>query len=374
MKIAYVINSLGLGGAERQLVHICRYLGSVGVTQLVLQLAPPSDWADELRSLGVESIPLSMNAKLARLSPLQRAAMRNAEAFAPNLVVTMLPKSDVVGRFVAMKLGVPSVSIWQDTAYEAHRFDRRLKVKIALTLLRLLERRRLSSRASFIAVSETVRDSYCQALGIEPSSCRVIPNAVDVASFTTQRLENRGRVLLHIGRHVVQKGLDVLLNAVAKLPASSELSFVLVGSGPLTAQLRRLGDRLGVSKRIIWHGPAKDIRPFLSTADGLVFPSRHEGLPLSVLEALAASLPIIASDIRSIREIDPRGDSIFFSRPEDADDLARTMTAFASDAGGRARSSAAAKAIADRFDTATIGQAFHEAFIEFEKRHRPEER
>ncbi len=106
-------------------------------------------------------------------------------------------------------------------------------------------------------------------------------------------------VVVAVGRFDAQKGHDVLLHALASLP---DVEAVLVGSGADRGDLEALAQRLGVADRVRFAGWVEDPRPFLDACHVFVQPSRSEGFPLSVVEAMFAGRPVIATDVGSVNE------------------------------------------------------------------------
>jgi len=102
------------------------------------------------------------------------------------------------------------------------------------------------------------------------------------------------RTILAAGRFVPQKRMDLLLRAVAAM--RGEPRVVILGDGPDRPALERLARELGLADRVEMPGFVRDIRPWLARADLFALPSRYEGLPAVVLEAMAADLPVVATD------------------------------------------------------------------------------
>ncbi len=106
-----------------------------------------------------------------------------------------------------------------------------------------------------------------------------------------------------VGRLDAQKGAAWLLETMpavfARLP---EHDLLLVGEGPLRDELERLAARLGIAPKVHFAGQRSDVPDLLTAADLLVLPSRWEGMPNVVLEAMAAGLPIVATDVEGVRE------------------------------------------------------------------------
>jgi len=138
----------------------------------------------------------------------------------------------------------------------------------------------------------------------------VIPNGVRVEEYQTQEPAGLRR-RLGIGRDVPligfvgdlarQKGVDVLLRALPSLPG--EWRLVLVGDGGERRNLQRLAGELGIERRTLFAGHRDDVPRVLSELDAVVLPSRFEGMPNALLEAMAAGKAVVASDVDGIREV-----------------------------------------------------------------------
>ena len=159
----------------------------------------------------------------------------------------------------------------------------------------------------------------------------VIPNGVDAQTFhpTSAPAEAPRPVqLLFVGRVVFQKGLDVLLRALAMLPSSHDFRLEIIGDGdqrePLAAEIRRLG----LEQKITFAGwcDRAAIAERYQQADVFVFPSRDEGMPNVVLEAMASGLPIVATAIAGNEDLVREGENGCLVPTEDAAALAAALT------------------------------------------------
>lgn len=159
-----------------------------------------------------------------------------------------------------------------------------------------------------------------------------------------------GPVILHIGRHQKVKGIDVLLEAMALLPAGVRL--VQIGDGEERQALIELADKLGVAdrvefRRLPWDQRAGDV---IAGYDLFVLPSRDEGLPVTVMEAMLAGVGIVATDVGSIREELADGDTGVIVAPEDPPALAKAIGDLLADPQRRAELGRRAREVAlERF-------------------------
>lgn len=111
-----------------------------------------------------------------------------------------------------------------------------------------------------------------------------------------------GLQLLFLGRLSDEKGLDVLLRALASPHVPSSLELDVAGDGPRSKDWRALAATLGLDGRVRWLGMRRDVPALLANADVLVLPSRREGLPLAVLEAMSCGVPVLASRVGGVPE------------------------------------------------------------------------
>jgi glycosyltransferase involved in cell wall biosynthesis len=132
--------------------------------------------------------------------------------------------------------------------------------------------------------------------------------------------------VLYAGRLSPEKGVDVLLDAWAMARRRGALgTLCLVGEGPERADLERRARDHGILGAVRFAGPADDVAPWLGAADAFVLPSRTEGLSVALLEAMAAGLPVVATDVGGTR--DAAGGAAVLVPPDDPRALAEALAA-----------------------------------------------
>lgn len=205
-------------------------------------------------------------------------------------------------------LRLPVFGVFQGADYQTSKLERPLRPHAL-------------RRSAGLLVGPTQEASRLQELyGLPSSKIARIPNPVDVsrwrpAASPAEREMQRARLALPAEALVVawhgqvqlhRKGLDVLLEAwklVRGHRSDWDARLVLVGAGE---DARLLGERIPPAGGIVrldgWHGP-QALRAILSAADVYAFPSRHEGLPMAPLEAMACGLPVVGSDIVGVRDV-----------------------------------------------------------------------
>lgn len=212
--------------------------------------------------------------------------------------------------------------------------------------------RRQASRlyAAHVAVGEASAKEVEWQLGLPAGSVRTIHNGVVPTDPVRRQATGGPPVVGTLGRLVAQKGHDVLLQALELLP---RVRAVVVGEGPDRARLEQLAADLGVADRLELPGWSDDATRYLSNFDVFVFPSWDEGLPLAILEAMLAGVPIVTSDVGSIREAIVNGDSGLLVPAGDPAALAGAIRCLLDDAALRRRIVANARRAALKSFTAT---------------------
>ncbi|MBO3839438.1 MAG: GT4 family glycosyltransferase PelF [Thermoproteota archaeon] len=169
----------------------------------------------------------------------------------------------------------------------------------------------IQSSDKIIAVSNSVM-KHAFSLGAASSKIKVIPNGVDLDEFKPRREFKRIGVekIIFVGRLFPNKGVQYLVKAapivLAKHP---RVEFVIVGRGPMEAELRNMVKRLNVEHAFKFLGIVPSIPEVMSQCDIFVRPSLTEGMPLTILEAMACGLPVIASKIPGSSEVVKDGET-----------------------------------------------------------------
>lgn len=147
------------------------------------------------------------------------------------------------------------------------------------------------------------------------------PEDINSSLFDELALKNRTPVIGTIGRLVHQKGIKYLLEACSKIQ-NVNWQLLIVGDGPLKNQLVSIVKEYNFKKNIIFCGERKDVFEILNLLDIFVLPSLYEAFPLSILEAMATRLPIVASNVNGIPEAIQNKNNGYLINPKDSDKLA----------------------------------------------------
>lgn len=305
LRVLHLITRLPVGGAERLLVDIARGLDPQRFTSVACCIQERGELAGELEASGIAVHSLErMRTKrfdwraigdLARLMREQRIDVVHSHLYHANLY----------GRLAARRARVPAVATVHNT-YAKRKLHREL-----------LNRWLAHISAKVIAVSEDVRSDLMRHDGIPPQKIALIHNGIDVGRVETALTRGEARerlgvtgdaiVLGCVARLEEQKGHRFLLEALARLnePARSSGRFraLLVGDGRLRAELEQRAAELGVAAWTRFLGTRHDVPDILKALDICVMPSLWEGLSVAMLEAMAAGLPLVISDVSGVSQV-----------------------------------------------------------------------
>ncbi len=213
--------------------------------------------------------------------------------------------------------------------------------------------------ARYIAVSESGRAALLDTASIRADQVITIVNGIDLAAYRAapQRADDgEPLTVIAVGRLSPPKNYPLLLHAMANVAASCRQRQTpvprlrIVGEGPERRRLERLRDDLGLARDVEFLGLRDDVAALLRAADVYAMSSAWEGLSIALIEALAAGLPIVATDVGGNREVVEDGVCGFLTNPGDAADLAAKILRLAADRELRRRFSQQALLRARSFD------------------------
>ena len=168
-----------------------------------------------------------------------------------------------------------------------------------------------------VGVSEVVTSYLKEGCGVPPDKASTILNGIDTAKYhCIDQLEKRrelgipgtGPLIGAVGNLRPEKNQGLLLRAVALLPREFGAQLVICGDGQCRGDLERLAADLGIAERVHFLGYRLDAHEIMALFTGFCLPSEYEGLPLSVLEAWAARVPVVATEVVGIRELIRHGE------------------------------------------------------------------
>lgn len=347
--LAYTDNS-ELGGADLSLSHLLAFLGAevrVGVLGVSRAI--------------VERVALGRPDAVTVVVPAPTsghdwgslvAHVRAIRSFRPDIVHANLssPWSCQYAIAAAALTGRSAVAVYQ------------LPVP-ALSARQRFAKRLTSRRVDrHVGVGERTSREVESLIGLPAGSVHTVHNGVPDIAVDSMPRPRPGAIVGAAGRLEHQKGFDVLLRALRDV---DDVTLVLIGDGSEREQLRSLARSLGLDDRIVWVGWSADVRSYLPAFDVFVLPSRFEGFPLVVLEALLAETAVVATDVGSVREAVRDEETGLLVPHDDSAALAAAMRRLLADVdlrrslGGRGR-----RLVLDRFTAEHMARSFRAIYDE----------
>jgi glycosyltransferase involved in cell wall biosynthesis len=211
-----------------------------------------------------------------------------------------------------------------------------------------------------IAVGERAARLVEEMVGLPRGSVGAVANGVPVVQLEPIVRAVEGPVIGSLGRLTEQKGYDLLVRA---LPDLAGATLVLVGDGPERDRLQTLARGLGVAERLIITGWTAEARRFLPSFDVFALPSRWEGMPLGILEAMHAELAVVASDVGSVAEAVLDGDTGYVVAPDDLPSLRDRLARLLADLPLRRRMGLRGRLLAgERFSDAAMARRYEQVY------------
>jgi len=319
VRVLHLISGLGSGGAERLLLWSARYHNRRNVRMGIVSLLSGGALAERLRSEGVPVYELSQTRGRLNISGI-KGVLGAVRDFDPHILQGHMYHSNILVRAVGMIRRDLKVINTRHTDFQP--FSRRI----------------VNSLTSF-AVDETVVFSR-RVLNAEKRESpfgphpRLITYGIDLHQSASNREEARhrmglpqdGRAWMAVGRLSRPKGLHILLEAFEKLAMEEEKPYlVIVGEGDQRQSLEDAVDRSSLTDHILLLGDRSDARDLMVGVDFFVLSSLWEGGPLVVLEAMAARLPVVATDVGDVSSMVVDGKTGLVVQPSRPDELYQAM-------------------------------------------------
>jgi len=330
LRVLHLRNSDLLGGPEQLILGECTHAGSnlSPVIASFVTRGRPSAFLAEAERRGLEQVAVEQRGSF---DPRVPARLRRLlDAVRPDVVVGHDYKANHVLRRTLRRRSTPQVAVVHGYTAE----NRKVR------FFERLDRRHLRGVEAVVAVSDAMVADL-RAAGVAPERLHVVPNAIDVdavqhaAAAARDALRARwgvgdgGVLVLALGRLSPEKGGDVLLEAFARacVDRSDPTRLLFVGDGASRAALEARAGRPDLEGRVIFAGWRDDPWACLGAADLFVLPSHREGMPLALLEALAAGLPVVATGVGSVPRVLDDGRLGTLVPPGDVDALAAALRA-----------------------------------------------
>jgi starch synthase (maltosyl-transferring) len=320
-----------------------------GWEPLVVSVLPPGPVVESVRATGIRTASLGLSRW--RDLPVAVGRLRRLVAeFRPDVVQTSLWHANVLGRLALRRSGVPVVDSFEDT--DPHKPRSRI----------WLDRTTHGLATAHVVVARAVADLVASRERLPRERLHVIPFGLDVEAWRPRgegarlrrawSIPDAARVVAWTGRLEAMKGLDVLIQAVAPL---RDWRILLAGTGPLVSRLDGWRREAQLDGRLIHVGELSDVRPVLEAADVFALASQHEGMPLSLIEAMAFGRPVVAAAVGGIPEVVSDGRDGLLVAPGDA---AALRTAIEHAAGRPELGQRARETVRDRFTAEAMAAAY----------------
>jgi len=354
VRIVLLVRALTLGGAERQLVNLATGLHRRGhAVSVAVFYRAGSVLEDELAAAGVELADLGKHTRWDLVRPVWRL-LRHVAARRAEVVYSFLPTANVMAGLLWGWRRSPAVVAGfrgTETVRASHDWLGELLVKLEDLVTRRCAGAIANSQAG--ADARVARGWPRERLHVVRNGLDLARHAFDPAARTALRAAWAAMpgepVIGFAGRLDPVKGVDVLLDAVAKLRGEGVAARLVVagdGNARYAASLHARAGALGIGDAVTWLGQFRDMRSFYSAIDVLCLPSHSEGCSNVLGEALAAGTPAVATDVGDARWL--LGDDAPLVAPGDAAGLANGLAAglAAGDAGRAARAERARSLLA----------------------------
>jgi len=335
IRIAQVITGLVFGGGGQVMWTIARKIDRAQFDMDIYCVIGGGQLAADIERMGFKVKILEGAYDHRRLFPYSVSKTlelaRDLRRGQYNIVHTHLYQADVIGRVAAALAGVPKVvkSLHNMGAWKTG-------------LHRIVDRILSGRTEKVICCSAYQREAAIRQEGLSEDEVVTIYHGVDLSRFEprgdraafakTVGLDPALRTVGTVGRMIDVKGQIHFLEAIpAVLAQHPHTQFVIVGDGPLRERLFDAVKDTPYRDRVSFLGLRGDIPELLGLMDVFVFPSLSEGLGIAVLEAMAARLPVVASDIRPLSELVIPGQTGFLVKPRDHDELAGAVNRLLAD-------------------------------------------
>ena len=305
-RILFIIGSLEIGGAEKQLVEIIRGVSEFGYHCFVFTLQTGGPLLEELRQIGIDVISGGLkkgdlSSKPWKLLQVQWLICRIIKNVKPDIIHSFLPLVTFIGAFSGRLMGVPLV-ITSRRGLSTHQKRH--------PILRPLDRM-ANCFSHYIAVnSKRVLADVVSHEGVHLEKMILIYNGIKTSAYESmvhQRekiraelgLQSRDKIITVVANYIPYKGHMDFLQAAEKIKKRfPETQFWLIGEDRgIEEKLKQESEKLGIADSTRFWGQRSDIAELLAASDISVLPSHEEGFSNVILESMAAGLPVVATDV-----------------------------------------------------------------------------
>jgi len=365
INILHIYQNSKIGGVQQQLLSLLKAYDREVFNPIFCCLGPKEAMSKEIETLGIEVIALNRSRYHKFSLGIVRDLYKLMKQKKIYIVRTHRYRANLYGRLAAWLSGVPVIII---SLHDNYIKDVRLERKIANKILSKVTDK-------IIAVSESIRKDIMKYDGIDSSKILVIPNGIDIERFDPKGnfanireeflIKKSDIVIGFIGRIVSVKGLEYLIDALLFLKEEfKNIKLLITGEGSLLDRLYEKAKENSVNNSVIFTGRRRDIPDILSCIDIFVMPSIAEGLPNSLLEAMAMGKPIVATEVGGIPELIRNGVNGILVLPRDPGALATAIKGLIVNSQSAAKMGQAAKDLVhDNLSIKAIAQKWQSLYL-----------
>jgi len=340
-RVLHLVSSGGLYGAEQVILNLARSKNTITYIGALCDVHGGNrEVIDEGEKIGVRTVVFDSSRRIDLTPVLQ--VKRFLKIREIDILHTHGYKSDIVG-FLAASLAKVH---WVATNHVWHPLSWKMRLYESLDAFVLRYARRV------VAVSRAIREDLVST-NVPPAKVRVIGNGIDIERFQKSRssatlkavlgIRECDSVVTIVGRLSPEKGHKIFLEAARRVASDNKnVTFLIVGDGPMAQELRAEAARLDLQGRVIFTGFRKDMPEVYAITDLMVNASSIEGLPVTILEAMASRVPVIATCIGGIPDVIIDDETGMLIPSQDADALKTQMESLIDDRDKRRRLTAAA--------------------------------
>ncbi len=323
MKIFILSTSMGMGGADQQILMLAQAMSARGHDVRIVALAPLGQMGYEAQRAGIATESLEMQRNIGMVSGVVRL-IRMIRAWRPDVLHSHMVHANLLARALRPITPVPALV----STIHSINDGGRLRMAVYRLTSGLVDR--------VTIISQLAAQRYVAIGAVPAAQLEVVPNTVDTTRFrplphvrggVRQELQLGDEfVWLAVGRFEEVKDYPTLIAAFAQLVRKRPTSrLLLVGKGSLQQEVEELVRMEDLQERVTFLGVRRDVPELMSAADGYVLSSVREGMPVVLLEASAAGLPVVATRVGGVAEVVDDQTSGLLVPPGDVAQLAGAM-------------------------------------------------
>jgi len=311
LSVVYISGTLGLGGAERELVNQIKALLPLGVSISVINIGNEQNFKDEILNLGAEIYQIKHDlSKIHKLILIIRLIYK----LQPSIIHSQHFYTNLYALFASKILRIPVIGSVQN--------DLNSEIKA----------NGIFGKPSFLwlpnlSTNSTLAYDRIISFGFPSKNLFLLRNAIDLDIYDksienlTSKKNNDPFTIITIGRLVKQKRIDIFIRLIQRLHLKFHIEALVIGAGPLQKELINYSKELRLEKIVKFLGPSDNIPQLLSKSDLFVLCSDHEGMPNVIQEAMAAGLPIVSTNVGELYWMVENGVNGYLVSPNDENDL-----------------------------------------------------